>query len=202
MNNQDYDDKDEEGDEQEDPTSLEGKGWDVLAGGKQNPFEMGGDDPFDLKSPENPTPYTDDDEAHWILTSGAQAPTPQETPPDAYWDQGRSVQAGAGAPTPDQPAEAAPRDLSPEELGSLTSAELGADSGPITAPPELFEAMGSEAGARLTEAGPQPAAAEAQPLAGEDAGLSYGVSVTPVGAEGTPAMPPYRRQVHQPPVRG
>src|SRR5574341_1588858 len=184
MSNQDYDDKNEEGDEQEDSTSLEGKGWDVLAGGKQNPFELGGDDPFDLKSPETPTPYTDDDEAHWILTSGAQAPAPQETPPDAYWDQGRSAQPAAGAAPSDQPTEAAPRDLSPAELGSMTAAGLGADSGPITAPPELFAAMGAEAGAQLTDAGTSPSQ-------GAEPGLSYGVSITPVGVEsGTPIPPP------------
>src|SRR5574341_1507972 len=166
MSNQDYDDKNEEGDEQEDSTSLEGKGWDVLAGGKQNPFELGGDDPFDLKSPETPTPYTDDDEAHWILTSGAQAPAPQETPPDAYWDQGRSAQPAAGAAPSDQPTEAAPRDLSPAELGSMTAAELGADSGPITAPT-------SSAGAP-----------------GTGTGLSPGVDVTPLGPSGEPLAPP------------
>ena len=61
--------------------SLTGKGWDILAGGKENSFAMGGDDPFDLKSSDNPNPYTDDDEANWILTSGAMPPPPESDAP-------------------------------------------------------------------------------------------------------------------------
>lgn len=174
MNNMDYDDKDEEGDEQEESTSLEGKGWDILAGGKQNPFEMGGEDPFDLKSSDNPNPYTDDDEANWILTSGAPTPPQEEMPPEAYLDRGHGAYEG----TPGQPAEAAPRDLSPDDLGALTSSELGAyDAGPITAPPERFAEMGAEA------TGPADV-----PSSDSIPGMSFGVTVTPVGPEGEPPV--------------
>jgi hypothetical protein len=153
MSNAGYQDDSEKNDEQE-SASLEGKGWDVLAGGRDNPFKLGGDDPFDLKSTSNPNPYTDDDEADWILTSGVK--------PEA------------------QPDEGTPRDLSPEELGTMAP-DLGSAAsppGPITAPTYLFP--GGDQG--------EPAAPSSGP--GSMAGLSYGVSVTPVGPEGEPPLTP------------
>lgn len=173
MSNMDYDDKDQDEGSEQDPASLEGKGWDILAGGKDNPFSLGGEDPFDLKSPENPDPYTDDDEADWIIQSGVKdEATGEPIPSDAYWDRGRGTSA----------ADAAPRDLSPEELGAIppTEGEKPPVTGPITAPAYLFP--GGDEG--------EPAAAASESAEEETAGLSYGVTVTPIGPEGEPPVTP------------
>ncbi len=154
MSNTDYPD-DSERDEGKESASLEGRGWDILAGGRETPFRLGGDDPFDLKSPSNPNPYTDDDEANWILTGGAQ--------PGAL------------------PAEDAPRDLSPEELGVMPPAGAYPAAEPVTAPPHLFPGAEAEAPALSSAPGGSTAVG----------GLSYGVTVTPIGPEGEPpVMPP------------
>jgi hypothetical protein len=109
MDNDNYED-DSKNNEEESSSSLEGKGWDILAGGQENSLAMGGDDPFDMNASENPNPYTDDDEADWILTSGS---TPE------------SARVSLESETP------TPRDVSPEELSMM-------GGGPVTAPPNLF----------------------------------------------------------------
>lgn len=96
--------------EEEEPTSIEGKGWDILAGGEQNAFAMGGENPFD-EDPSAKPAYTDDDETDWILTTG--------TTPEAA---AAAMEGGA------------PRDLTPEELSQLSAAE----GGPVTAPSYMF----------------------------------------------------------------
>jgi hypothetical protein len=110
MDNDQYEDE-STNNEEENASSIEGKGWEILAGGQENSFAMGGDDPFDLKSTGNPDPYSDDDEADWILTSGS---TPE------------SARVSLEEET------ATPRDLTPEELIAMGG------GGPITAPPNMF----------------------------------------------------------------
>lgn len=150
MSDPNYEDDQTQHEPEDDSSSLEGKGWDILAGGQQNAYAMGGDNPFDEDKPA-PTPYTDDDEADWILTTGT-------TPETAAADEG------------------APRDLSPEELSQLSPS----DAGPVTAPAYLFP-------------GGPDTPPESAPSGGDAVvtpGVSPGVSVMPVGPEGSPTGAP------------
>ena len=121
--------RDEEAPPSED-TSLEGKGWDILVGGKENLRRMGGEDFFDLiRSPDSDSPApTEEEEIDLILKAGAATPAPGEAPPEeAFWDRGRGPQAAEEAPALNQPVAAAPRDLSPQDLAGVSAA---ADSEP------------------------------------------------------------------------
>ncbi len=69
---------------QDDPGSLQGKGWDILVGGKDNPAAAGGQDPFDVLKPtlstvESASGGTKDAEVDAILKTHAPSTTP-ETP--------------------------------------------------------------------------------------------------------------------------
>jgi hypothetical protein len=196
MNDTNYEDEQPEGEEPQEPSSLEGKGWDILAGGKENPFAMGGDDPFDLRSPENPNPYTDDEEADWVLTSPAtpEAASPSSTPPDeetgpvtapSYMFPG-GAQMPPGGSIDALPGEYA--DTAPGVSPGVTVTPVGeAGEPPIlppseVAPPSPFGAVSGEPDmfTSVTDAAPVE-----QPPAGQR-GLSPGVSVTPLGPDGEP----------------
>lgn len=110
MNDPNYDEPLGSKPQGEEPSSVEGKGWDILAGGEQNAYAMGGENPFD-EDPSASSPYTNDDETEWILTTG--------TTPEA---------AAAAMES------SAPRDLTPEELSQFSVAE----GGPVTAPSYMF----------------------------------------------------------------
>ncbi len=163
MASQDYEDEQQDS-TPEDPASLKGKGWDVLAGGKQNPYELGGEDPFDLQTPPTSGPYTEDDEADWIITGGLKARA--EEP---------ASEAGA-------PSLYAPRDVTADELAHMTSSQLGAmdmGTGPLSEP----ESPASpETSALPREDWPLPVEPPAT------AGISPGVHVVPAGEEQT--LPP------------
>lgn len=120
------DNENREEEEQQDKASLEGKGWDILAGGRENPFLAGGEDPFDQDTApawEDASPEEGDlvapDEATDEVLMGRQALTASEgpPPPEAFWDRGRGGERTEPSPMPGQPPEALPRDLRPEDLG-------------------------------------------------------------------------------------
>jgi hypothetical protein len=125
--------------------SLKGKGWDILVGGKEKSFEMGGEDPFDLKAeasstevaPENP--FADDDLDALLdeLAADSQTFASEARPEDAFWDRGRGAEAPEPSAAPGALAELPPRDLSPEELGKLPPLPVAGE----TAPP-VEEIMG------------------------------------------------------------
>jgi hypothetical protein len=110
MNDPNYDEPLDSKEDGEEPSSVEGKGWDILAGGEQNAFAMGGENPFDENPSATPS-YTNDDETDWILTTG--------TTPEAA---AAAMEGGA------------PRDLTPDELSQFSAAE----GGPVTAPSYMF----------------------------------------------------------------
>ena len=103
--------------QEEDKTSLEGKGWDILAGGKQHASEAGGEDPFDLSatgtSPSEDSPFADqarrtpasdaspfDEPVGAGLTSGGENPFDDDATADA-------LDSGHGTTTPSEvPPEA------------------------------------------------------------------------------------------------
>ncbi len=60
-------------DQEHDSASLEGRGWDILAGGETHAAEMGGSDPFDARLPE-------DREADEVLRLGVEGQTVNATP--------------------------------------------------------------------------------------------------------------------------
>jgi hypothetical protein len=107
-----------EGDEQEqedESASLKGMGWDILVGGEEHALSLGGEDPFDLQA------ATDEETEEIFVSSVEESSEPEPMRADAFWDRGR------GAEVPEPPslekaaAEAAPRDLSPEDLGASPS---------------------------------------------------------------------------------
>lgn len=114
-------------DQADESASLKGKGWDILVGGKVNPFAVGGDDPFDLTSTESSTddeagPFSDDAEVEKIITGDTSRDSypsagAADLPEDAFWDRGRGREFPEPSPQPGASDEAPPRDLSPEELG-------------------------------------------------------------------------------------
>lgn len=107
--------------EQREEASLEGKGWDILAGGRDNPFLAGGEDPFDQETPpswEEATgepPSSMDDETNEILMGRVTGE--ESLPSEAFWDRGRGGERSEPSPPPGQAPEAPPRDLSPDDLG-------------------------------------------------------------------------------------
>ncbi|MGF1504592.1 MAG: hypothetical protein ACFB51_05575 [Anaerolineae bacterium] len=103
-------------------TSLAGRGWDILVGGRDNMASTGGDDPLDM---ETGGPISADDETDAILT--ATTPEP-DVPPDAAFDRGRGAEDFSEA-QPEGPVMAPitdavdmTPDLSPEDLDELGSA--------------------------------------------------------------------------------
>jgi hypothetical protein len=183
--------------------SLKGKGWEILVGGKDNPFTIGGSDPFDMRGGASATSSSaassGDQEVEEILAGGLQAPeaTEETIPPEAFWDRGRSAAGGepltSEQPTgnvlsalgldeeaetvqPAQPITQAmpPRDLSPEELLLLTEAET------TTARPSA-----------ISPETPFPTTPSA-PVAPAIPGISEGVTITPIEADEavtTPSTP-------------
>ena len=130
---------------QEDKGSLEGKGWDILAGGKQHAEEAGGDDPFDIgavgATPAEENPFAEegkagaedgpfDEPVGVSLTAGGENPFDSDATGDVL-DSGHGTAQpstpaeaygdwGKGGDRPDvttAPGEPEPRDLKPEELG-------------------------------------------------------------------------------------
>src|SRR5512138_1337685 len=83
--------------------SVSGKGWDILVGGKDNPYAAGGSDPFDMSAAAADM-RAKDAETDAILTTTTEQPVPAgaELPPEAAFDRGRGAEA--------------PRDLAPQEL--------------------------------------------------------------------------------------
>ena len=129
MNNRETDRDDitpEDEDEREERASVRGMGWDVLVGGRGNPYLTEGEEPFDQpavsRSRGEPGPWSEDQEIADIL-EGANIPDRghgaggEEIPPEVFWDRGRGAERPEPSPPPGQPAEAAPRDLRPEDLG-------------------------------------------------------------------------------------
>src|SRR5574341_312452 len=84
--------------------SLEGKGWEILVGGKENPFQQGGTDPFDLASgagAAEANPLASDADADKIITaasSGAEPAPMAGAPPEAFWDRGRGAESVEPSP--------------------------------------------------------------------------------------------------------
>jgi hypothetical protein len=132
---------------EEDKTSLEGKGWDILAGGKEHAFSVGGDDPFDKEAlpfadqpaadiDEGANPFSDE-EAEAILRPAAQdSGHGTATPQDAFWDRGRGSSAEPSSAEGGVP-ELPPRDLRPEDLGYRPQPEREVEykAGPLVTPP-------------------------------------------------------------------
>jgi hypothetical protein len=117
---------DKEKEERREDASLEGKGWDILAGGRDNPFLLGGEDPFDQEThpaweeaAEAP-PSAMDAEADEILIG--RATSEESLPPEAFWDRGRGGERSEPSPMTGQTPEAPPRDLRPEDLGYRSAA--------------------------------------------------------------------------------
>ncbi len=112
--------------------SLEGRGWDILAGGRENPFALGGDDPFDEEYQPSKNTFTDDDEADLILgvsTLPEAPPTPdeeieveeiEEIESNTIRAQGSEVEREVASS-----AEPEPRDLSPEDLMAAAASSSG-----------------------------------------------------------------------------
>lgn len=95
---------------EENETSLEGKGWDILVGGRDNLQALGGDDPFD----DGPTP--DDLELQSVMEVGIEAnpassegTMPRELSPD-------DLMFGLPADVVLEGDDIPSRDISPEEL--------------------------------------------------------------------------------------
>jgi hypothetical protein len=84
-------------DNQEDKASLEGKGWDILAGGKDHASETGGDDPFDAGSSASAEASAENPFAEGSGSSSASAPNPFDEP------VGSSMVAGGENPFDDDP---------------------------------------------------------------------------------------------------
>lgn len=139
-------------DNQEDKGSLEGKGWDILAGGEGHASDVGGDDPFDVGS-EGTTPSADNPFAETERATAAGADNPFDEPVGASLISGSEnpfddsatsevLDSGHGTARPEGGApeaygdwgrggeragtvsgEPEPRDLSPEDLGYVPGAE-------------------------------------------------------------------------------
>lgn len=138
----------QEQDNEEKPSgSLEGRGWEILAGGRENPFALGGDDPFDEEY--QPSPFTDDDEVDLILGVSTQPEAPpspdEEIESDTLWAQGSD--AGEAEPSAETTPE--PRDLSPEDLVATSqpaATVTSTDPGPMGAvtPGVQVEVIGTD----------------------------------------------------------
>lgn len=166
-------------------SELSGKGWEILVGGKDNPFALGGSDPFDLADASR---------------SAGNAQPDQPT---------RSVSQPSRSP-----AAPPPRDLSPEELGYQPPAvqpepvpsldemlsglsEAAASSAPApeeSAPPAI---PGLSAGVTVTPVG--SAMTEFPPVStpgveavpsGEASTTPSIIEVQPTSGEPVPASPP------------
>lgn len=101
-------DPEKEAGEEGSSASVAGKGWDILVGGKDNPYAAGGSDPFDISaaaSAASADVRAKDAETDAILKSVSEQPAPvgANLPPDAAFDKGRGAEA--------------PRDLGPQDLG-------------------------------------------------------------------------------------
>ena len=107
--------------DENDSGSLEGKGFDILAGGQDNPFLDA------LTSDEAPlgegvNPFASDDSATdevLTATSTEGVSTPPEPTDDAFWDRGRGPESAGPETQTESASEADPRDLDPEDLGTL-----------------------------------------------------------------------------------
>lgn len=175
--------------------SLKGKGWDILVGGKEKSFEMGGEDPFDQKAetrsadaaPENPFADDDLDMLLGELAAESQTFAKEALPEDAFWDRGRGAEAPEPSPAPGAMAELPPRDLSPEELGKLPPLPQAGE----TAPP-VEEVMGPgrdsipQTGPTISASKPTISDDELANLLKQPATISEEVAVRPVAASPTP----------------
>jgi hypothetical protein len=130
------------------PASIAGKGWDILVGGKQNPYAAGGSDPFDVsKTPAagaQAGSFGKDAETDAILKAATAPvqPAGATMSDDAQSDKGRGAEM--------------PRDLSPDEL-----AKPGVSSG-VTVTPVMpaLSAAPTPSGSGITEVGkPTPSGA-------------------------------------------
>jgi hypothetical protein len=193
MSDKPYDENDAEKESGSDsPASVSGKGWDILVGGKDNPYAAGGTDPFDIAkaaAAKADDIRAKDAETDAILNLIPPQGTDNSLPPDAMLDQGRGAEA--------------PRDLGPQELASpglsegVTVTPLGGEAAPPipTGPITITEVtkpgtapLGSSA---ITEiAAPEPSAPSA---------VSSGMlpvlpvqtpAVTPAAASGITELPP------------
>jgi hypothetical protein len=142
-------DNDKNQEERREDASLEGRGWDILAGGRENPFLAGGEDPFDQEAqpaweePAGGPSSAMDDEADQILRG--RAASEESMPSEAFWDRGRGGERSEPSPSTGQTPEAPPRDLRPEDLGYRPAAATAAVSEgtplgeaaatPVTEPP-------------------------------------------------------------------
>ena len=119
---------------QDDNANLEGKGWDILAGGEEHAKQAGGDDPFDqADSPAASGDNPFDEPVGAGLTTGGENPfdagateAALSGPSSAYgdWGRGGDNPAMGRRPTPSTAPE--PRDLKPEDLG------YRGDTGPLS----------------------------------------------------------------------
>jgi hypothetical protein len=181
--------------------SIKGKGWEILVGGKDNPFTIGGSDPFDMHgqvaAASSSAAPSNDQEVEEILAGGLQTPEArgEAIPPEAFWDRGHGIAGseplsseqptgdilsalGLGtetarpSPSPEPITETMPpRDLSPEELLLLAEDE---------AAPPRSSAVSPET--------PLPPASSV-PASPSLPGLSEGVTITPIEADEVVTMP-------------
>jgi hypothetical protein len=77
-----------------DPSSLDGKGWDILVGGRDNPYEAGGKDPFDLDTAAK------DAEADAVLGISTSPTLPSQPMPDAAVGVSAGVSVSPMSPSP------------------------------------------------------------------------------------------------------
>ncbi len=209
-NNQEHE-KDQEAEQDHDPLSIEGKGWDLLVGGKEASFALGGDDPFDLgklgHEAESEIP-PEGDEIDLILSSiptPEGAPATDDLPSDAFWDRGRGAETPEPSPPPGEAAEAPPRDLRPDELGYRPTPQPTASIQPAQPePPAEQPSLAEPIRAALPDEGPVTAPphlfpggtearsvvegeapVEPQPLApGATSGISKGVAFETIETAG------------------
>lgn len=181
--------------DEQDKASLEGKGWDILAGGEGRAKEAGGDDPFDAGATPGGSDNPFNEPVGASLTTGGENPFDEgatdeammdsghgaagsESPAEAYGDWGRGGERPDPVPTPGAAGQPEPRDLKPEDLGYGAASSGGSTLGAtMESGDEMFGGMDSgseEAPPRLiTPIGQQGGTV-----------LSEGVNVTT--AEGRP----------------
>lgn len=113
-----------------DESSLKGKGWDILAGGRENAETHGGEDPFNLSG--DLVGFSAAQEVEQILPSPTD-PASAAPATEAFWDRGRGAGEGSPPAETEDAIEAPPRELTPEELGSLPLSEpvVAAQAAPV-----------------------------------------------------------------------
>jgi hypothetical protein len=170
-------DQNTEGEEKEtSSSSLSGKGWEILVGGKDKPLAMGGSDPFDLGDASNPAEGPQSPKG----ARKASEPAPPE-PRDLTPEELGYVPA---SPTPVSPIDEMPAGLS--EAASSQSEEGSAPAMPgLSAGVTVTPIVSS-----IVEVPPPPTPdVEAVP-SGEAVPSSTIIEVAPPSETSAPAAPP------------